>query len=177
MGLAMSALTGTRWLAGKRVRMIGAHSATADALIAAGGTIVAEGVADILVHVAASATVEPMHLLSHDAWRAAMASGLDDRFLAIAAFAAQHREAQTPGSVLLIGAPEQGHGVAQAAAAGALGNLVKTLAVEWARDGIRVNAILTDGGSVATGNLAAYLVSDYAAYVTGAVMGMDIADG
>ncbi len=164
------------WLAGKCVRMIGEHRAVADALITAGAVFVAEGEADILVYVAAAASAKAAHEMSHAEWRDAMADGLDRRFLAIAEFAAGHRAAKTAGSVLFIGAPEQAHGTAQAAAAGALGNLVKTLAVEWARDGIRVNAILTDDVSSSTGNLAAYLVSDYAAYVTGAVMGVGLAD-
>ena len=43
---------------------------------------------------------------------------------------------------------EQALGADQAAAAGALGNLTKTLGVEWARDGIRVNSVLTrDAGA------------------------------
>ena len=60
---------------------------------------------------------------------------------------------------------------------------MKTLAVEWARDGIRVNAIASracePGGlgdpavRVSLGHLAAYLASDYAAYVSGMVMGID----
>ena len=78
--------------------------------------------------------------------------------------------------MLFIGFPEQALGADHAAAAGALGNLTKTLGVEWARDGIRVNSILTRDAGSTLGNLAAYLVSDYAAYVTGAVMGIDLDD-
>ena len=62
-------------------------------------------------------------------------------------------------------------------------NLVKSLAVEWARDGIRINAIASRACEVppesdpeltqSLGNLAAYLLSDYAAYVSGTVMGVD----
>lgn len=48
--------------------------------------------------------------------------------------------------------------------------------VEWARDGIRVNSVLTRDTGDTLGNLAAYLVSDYAAYVTGAVIGIDLDD-
>src|SRR3546814_14968141 len=70
------------------------------------------------------------------------------------------------GAILFVGAPEQALGADQAAAAGALGNLTKTLGVEWARDGIRVNSILTRETGDTLGHLAAYLVSDYAAYVT-----------
>lgn len=164
------------WLAGKRVRMIGEHRVVADALTAAGGVFVTEGEADILVHVAAAASTKAAHEMTHGEWRDAMADGLDHRFLALAAFAAEHRASKSAGSALFVAAPVQAHGVAQAAAAGALGNLVKTLGVEWARDGIRVNAILTDDVSSSIGNLAAYLISDYAAYVTGAVMGVGLAD-
>ena len=78
--------------------------------------------------------------------------------------------------MLFVGAPEQALGSDHAAAAGALGNLTKTLGVEWARDGIRVNAIQTGEDGETLGNLAAYLVSDYAAYVTGAVMGIGLDD-
>ena len=64
----------------------------------------------------------------------------------------------------------------QAAAGGGLGNLTKTLGVEWARDGIRVNTVQTRSSGETLGNLVAYLASDYAAYVTGAVMGVDLND-
>lgn len=47
------------------------------------------------------------------------------------------------GAVVYVGAPEQALGSDHAAAAGALGTWTKTLGVEWARDGIRVNAVLT----------------------------------
>src|SRR3546814_4101 len=80
------------------------------------------------------------------------------------------------GAILFVGAPEQALGADHAAAAGALGNLTKTLGVEWARDGIRVNAVLTRSAGDTLGHLAAYLVGDYAAYVTGAVMGIGIDD-
>jgi hypothetical protein len=85
--------------------------------------------------------------------------------------------AGTTKPVIASGAPEQALGADQAAAAGALGNLTKTLGVEWARDGIRVNAILTHSKNATLGNLAAYLLSDYAAYITGAVIGIDSDEG
>ena len=78
--------------------------------------------------------------------------------------------------MVYVGAPEQALGADQAAAAGALGNLTKTLGVEWARDGIRVNAVLTLARGETLGNLVAYLASDYAAYVTGAIMGVKLDD-
>ena len=100
----------------------------------------------------------------------------DRRFLGAKDFAGQCRARGTGGAILFVGAPEQALGADQAAAAGALGNLTKTLGVEWARDGIRVNSVLTRDAGATLGNLAAYLVSDYAAYVTGAVMGIDLDD-
>ena len=103
--------------------------------------------------------------------------GLDQPFLETKAFAEALRVLGQGGAVLFIGAPEQALGSDHAAAVGALGNLVKTLGVEWARDGIRVNAILSNAEGPTRGNLAAYLVSDYAAYVTGAVMGIDCDGG
>lgn len=54
-------------------------------------------------------------------------------------------------------------------------NLTRTLAVEWAPHGIRVNAI--SPGPVGTeqeiAHACSYLVSDYAAYVTGDVLTVD----
>ena len=105
-----------------------------------------------------------------------MNTGLDRCFLGASEFADQCRTSGRGGAILFVGSPEQALGADQAAAAGALGNLTKTLGVEWARDGIRVNSILTQQDSETLGNLAAYLVSDYAAYVTGAVMGIGLDD-
>lgn len=166
------------WLAGKRAHLVGGDSILAAAVGAAGGVIrdnVAD--ADVLIHCADAGPDQAAHLLSHDAWRAAMDSGLDQRFHAAAAFAAACRDQGRSGSILFVGAPEQGRGAAQAAVAGALGNLVKTLAVEWARDGMRVNALLTLATGPAFARFATYLVSDYAAYISGAVTGWGLDDG
>ncbi len=166
----------TGWLAGKRALLVGDCSAIAAALREQGAEVVREGPAQILVHVTEPPPNRPAHVLSHSDWRAMLESGLDRRFLAAQAFAAERREAGEGGAVLFVGAPEQALGSAHAAAAGALGNLTKTLGVEWARDGIRVNTTLTTQAGSTLGNLAAYLVSDYAAYVTGAVMGIGLDD-
>ena len=72
--------------------------------------------------------------------------------------------------------PSSGGACNRCTAGGGLGNLTKTLGVEWARDGIRVNTVQTTGHSETLGNLVAYLASDYAAYVTGAVMGVGLDD-
>lgn len=165
------------WLRGKAARIIGSHATIEAALTAAGARIVTDGPVDCLVHIAPPPVAKLAHELSHAEWRATLDSGLDSRFHATAAFAAECRERGVGGSVLYVGAPEQALGADQAAAAGALANLTKTLGVEWARDGIRVNAILTSADNGSLGNLAAYLLSDYAAYVTGAVMGVTLGEG
>ncbi len=166
----------TGWLEAKRVRVIGSHSAVERGLLEAGAVLTDEEQADLLVHVAPLPTSIPAHLVDHAEWRAALDDGLDQRFHAASGYAAAQRGRSAPGAILFVGAPEQSAGAAQAAAAGALGNLTKTLGVEWARDGIRVNLLLTHESGKSVGRLAAYLLSDYAAYVTGAVMGVGLGD-
>src|SRR5690606_38343677 len=109
----------------------------------AAGALLVDGDADIWVHVAALPATRVAHELTHAEWRASMDAGLDRRFLGAKDFAATCRARGQGGAVVFVGAPEQALGADQAAAAGALGNLTKTLGVEWARDGIRVNSILT----------------------------------
>jgi NAD(P)-dependent dehydrogenase (short-subunit alcohol dehydrogenase family) len=166
----------TGWLTGKRARIEGDSPAIRAAIEAAGAALVAGGDCDIWVHVAPPTAVKPAHELTHAEWRASLDTGLDRRFLGARDFADACRARGQGGAILFVGAPEQALGADQAAAAGALGNLTKTLGVEWARDGIRVNSILTRETGDTLGHLAAYLVSDYAAYVTGAVMGIALDD-
>lgn len=161
------------WLHGKTARLVGESPAIASALAEQGAALVAEGECDILVHVAPTPSVVPAHEITHEQWRASLDAGLDQRFHLAKELAAARRAAGKGGALVFVGAPEQALGSDQAAAAGALGNLTKTLAVEWARDGIRVNTVLTSSSGAALGNLVAYLASDYAAYVTGAVMGVE----
>ena len=170
MGVAMN------WLAGKTARIVGESPAIISALAAQGAILVAEGDCEVLVHVAAPPLDRPAHELSHEAWRATLDSGLDQRFLLAKDFAAARREAGKGGTMIFVGAPEQALGADQAAAAGALGNLTKSLAVEWARDGLRFNAVLTLETGETLGNFVAFLASDYAAYVTGAVTGIGLED-
>ncbi len=160
------------WLSGRRVRIEGASPAIAAAIAAQSATLVDDGAHDIWIQVAPPPAAKAAHELTHAEWRASLDAGLDRRFLGARNFAESCRARGRGGAILFVGAPEQAFGADQAAAAGGLGNLTKTLGVEWARDGIRVNSILTRETGPTLGNLAAYLVSDYAAYVTGAVMGI-----
>jgi NAD(P)-dependent dehydrogenase (short-subunit alcohol dehydrogenase family) len=164
------------WLTGRTVMVVGDNPEITAALTEQGARLVSEGGCDVLVHIAPPPPVKPAHELSHAEWRSALDQGLDQRFLLARDFAAARRAAGQGGTVVFVGAPEQALGSDQAAAAGALGNLTKTLGVEWARDGIRVNLVQTIEACEALGNLVAYLASDYAAYVTGAVMGVGIND-
>jgi NAD(P)-dependent dehydrogenase (short-subunit alcohol dehydrogenase family) len=165
----------TGWLVGKTARIIGEHSAIKAALTRA-GAIYSDGPADMLVHVALPQSGRPAHEISFGDWRLTLDEGLDSRFRAASDFAAGCRERGRGGAIVFVGAPEQTRGSDHAAAAGALGNLTKTLVVEWARDGIRVNTILTHADDETLGNLVTYLLSDYAAYATGAVMAVSIDD-
>ena len=171
MGVAM-----TGWLTGKTARVEGESPAIINAVTTQGATLVPDGECDIWIHVAQPPLVKPAHELTHIEWRASLDAGLDRCFLGAREFADQCRARGKGGAILFTAAPEQAMGADHAAAAGALGNLTKTLGVEWARDGIRVNSILTLEMGDSLGNLAAYLVSDYAAYVTGAVMGVGLDD-
>jgi NAD(P)-dependent dehydrogenase (short-subunit alcohol dehydrogenase family) len=164
------------WLAGHRVRLVGFSPAIPAGLQEQGARVVADGAADALVHVVPPHPARAPHEITHDAWRATLDAGLDRPFRLAQEFAAEWRALARGGAILFVGAPEQAFGSDHAAAAGALGNLTKSLAVEWARDGIRVNAIMTTDTGQTLGHLAAYLVSPYAAYVTGAVLGVGIGD-
>ena len=166
----------TGWLAGRRAWIEGECPAIVAAFETAGAIFVEDGDIDIWVHVAPPPPLKAAHEISHAEWRASLDAGLDRRFLGARQFAEQCRARSRVGAILFIGVPEQGLGADQAAAAGALGNLTKTLGVEWARDGIRVNAVLTREAGETLGNLAAYLASDYAAYVTGTVTGIGLED-
>ena len=163
-------------LEGKRARLVGDAPAIAAALTTNGAQLVDGGDVDIVVHVASPPSVKPAQELTHADWRTVLDAGLDQRFHGARALAESCRARGTIGAVIFVGAPEQALGADHAAAAGALGNMTKTLSVEWARDGIRVNAVLTHTCGNTLGNLVAYLASDYAAYVTGAVMGVDCHD-
>lgn len=164
------------WLDGKSARLIGDSPAIAAALTAQGAMLTDAVHCDALVHIVPGPVVKPAHELSHGEWRLTLDAGLDQRFLLAKDFAAARRAAGKGGAVVFVGAPEQALGGDHAAAAGALGNLTKTLGVEWARDGIRVNSVQTICDDATLGNLVAYLASDYAAYVTCAITGIGLND-
>lgn len=116
-----------------------------------------------------------------EGWRQGLSGDIDGRFLATAAFARACLATRRPGVVLML-VPAAGD-AARATANAAIDNLVKSLAVEWARDDIRINAVISrriaaDGrvdaaAHAALGNLATWLLSDFAGYVSGSAMGID----
>jgi NAD(P)-dependent dehydrogenase (short-subunit alcohol dehydrogenase family) len=193
------------WLAGRRALVVGegpAVDAVAGAITAAGGTVrrasaatieapeiealFDAGEADLLVHAGTSLPGDSPESVTLERWRDTFSADIDGRFLFAAAFARRIIGAEgRHGAILLLmpgvrAAP--GHGLA-GTAHGALDNLVKSLAVEWGRDGIRINAIASRTVSDFAGagqevqesfaNLATWLLSDYAAYMTGTVAGVD----
>lgn len=162
---------------------------------------------DILINNAAGNFAVPAENLSVNGWRAVVDIVLNGTFYCTRA-AAQHMiESGRGGSIVNIlaayawtGGPGTVH---SAAAKGGVLAMTRTLAVEWARYGIRVNAIspgpIADTGgadvlwshpelerqvlrSIPAGRLgrpeevawtAAYLVSPYANYITGDVITID----
>jgi NAD(P)-dependent dehydrogenase (short-subunit alcohol dehydrogenase family) len=150
----------------------------------AGAEAALDGPMDLLVHGGASIEARASEATSLEQWRAGVSADLDSRFLQTAAFARRCIAAGRPGSILyLLPSRKIAAGrVGQATSLGALCNLIKSLAVEWARDGIRINGIASDAcedpASVepivrtSLGNLSAYVLSDYAAYITGTVTGI-----
>jgi NAD(P)-dependent dehydrogenase (short-subunit alcohol dehydrogenase family) len=145
----------------------------------------AAGPIDILIHAGTDMVDASAETIGLAAWRATQSADIDGRFLFAAEFARRRLAAAKPGNILFLMPPATIRTGRSAAltAHGALDNLVKSLAVEWARDGIRVNAIASHvvqhfadaapAQRLSLGNLAAYLLSDYAAYMTGFIAGID----
>ena len=104
------------------------------------------GLPDVLVNNAAGNFPIPAEDLSPNGWRAVVGIVLDGTFFCSREFARRHLAAGTGGSIVNIGgnyAWTGGPGFAHSAAAKAgVDNLTKTLAVEWAPYGIRVNCLV-----------------------------------
>jgi NAD(P)-dependent dehydrogenase (short-subunit alcohol dehydrogenase family) len=103
------------------------------------------GPARVLVNNAAANFPVPAEDLSANGWRAVTQIVLDGTFFCSQELFRRCAAAQSPGAIVNILATQSftgGPGMAHTAAAKAgVGNLTKTLAVEWAPEGIRVNAL------------------------------------
>ncbi len=104
------------------------------------------GLPDVLVNNAAGNFPVPAEDLSPNGWRAVVDIVLNGTFHCSREFGRRHIAADTPGSILNIGAAYAwtgGPGFAHSAAAKAgVKNLTESLAVEWAPYGIRVNGLV-----------------------------------
>jgi NAD(P)-dependent dehydrogenase (short-subunit alcohol dehydrogenase family) len=166
----------------------------------------AEGSIDALVNNAAGNFVVPAERLSPNGWKAVVDIVLNGSFYAASA-AGRHMLEQGSGAILNVIATYAWHGhpgtVHSAAAKGGVVAMTRTLAVEWAPRGVRVNCIApgpteTEGAGQALwgtdtararvrssvpadrfaspeeiAESAVYLLSGRAAYVTGEVLVVD----
>lgn len=106
----------------------------------------AVGLADVLVNNAAGNFPVPAEDLSPNGWRAVTGIVLDGTFHCCREFGRRHLTAGTSGVILNVGASYAWTGgpgfVHSAAAKAGVDNLTRTLAVEWAPYGIRVNGLV-----------------------------------
>ena len=101
---------------------------------------------DVLVNNAAANFPVPAEDMSPNAWRTVVDITLNGTYFCAREFARRHLEANTPGSIINVGASYAwtgGPGFAHSAAAKAgVKNMVETLAVEWGPYGIQVNGLV-----------------------------------
>jgi len=165
------------------------------------------GVPDVLVY---NAGISPVFAsaekVSEEDWDAILATNLTGAFVAAQAFARRLIPEERPGSIVLIGSINSVVGdprlVAYTASKAGLAGMSKTLSLDWARYGIRVNTVapgyvatdLTSGlqqneglrkaitdrtplGRLADpaeiADLVVFLASDSASFITGAVYPLD----
>ena len=100
----------------------------------------------VLVNNAAANFPVPAEDMSPNAWRTVVDITLNGTFFCAREFGRRHLEANTPGSIINVGATYAwtgGPGFAHSAAAKAgVKNMVETLAVEWGPYGIQVNGLV-----------------------------------
>ena len=106
----------------------------------------AYGLPQVLINNAAANFPVPAEDMSPNAWRTVVDITLNGTFFCAREFARRHLEADTPASIVNVGASYAwtgGPGFAHSAAAKAgVKNMVETLAVEWAPYGIQVNGLV-----------------------------------
>lgn len=104
------------------------------------------GLPQVLVNNAAANFPVPAEDMSPNAWRTVVDITLNGTFFVAREFGRRHLDADTPGSIINIGASYAwtgGPGFAHSAAAKAgAKNMVETLAVEWGPYGIQVNGLV-----------------------------------
>lgn len=126
------------------VRLDVADPASVEAAFAAAAKV-AGAAPDIVVNNAGIAQAKPSLELSEQDWRSVMGTNLDGAWRVAQAGAKAMVAAGKGGSIVntasVLGLRVASHLLAYAAAKAALVQLTKALALEWARYGIRVNAI------------------------------------
>jgi NAD(P)-dependent dehydrogenase (short-subunit alcohol dehydrogenase family) len=132
--------------AGGRAAEAEADVRQAEEVAAAFDTVEAAlGPVRLLVNNAAANFPVPAEDLSPNGWRAVTQIVLDGTFFCSQELFRRAHDAGAPGAIVNVLATQAftgGPGMAHAAAAkAAVGNLTKTLAVEWAQHGVRVNAL------------------------------------
>ena len=104
------------------------------------------GLPQILINNAAANFPVPAEDMSPNAWRTVVDITLNGTFFCSREFGRRHLEADTPGSIVNVGASYAwtgGPGFAHSAAAKAgVKNMTETLAVEWGPYGIQVNGLV-----------------------------------